>query len=97
MDPAPRRLLVECPECRSPAVHVPWEPQAALGRRRTVRGLALLWLTSPAWAAMALVTSEPWWALPLIAYGLVTVVAGVAYYRSAHGYRCADCTSRWRV
>ena len=96
MESTPRKRFMECPGCGSPAVHVPWEPQAALRRRRNLLGVALFWLTSPVWIATAIVTGESQWALVLAAYGLVTIVASVAYYRSAHGYRCAGCNRRWR-
>ena len=96
MEPAPRKRFMECPDCRSPAVHVPWEPQSVTGRRRMLWGLAFFWLTSLALVAPAILTGEFLWLVGLAAYGLVTIAVAVAYYRSAHSYRCASCNRRWR-
>ena len=97
MDPAPRKRFMECPGCGSPAVRVPWEPESVARRRRALWALGLFWLTSTVWGTLALLTGEPSWVLPLPLYALVSVVVGVAYYRSAHGYQCAGCNRRWRA
>ena len=97
MDPAPRKRFVECPGCGSPAVRVPWEPQSVARRRSALRALGVFWLTSVVWGILALLTGEPSWVLALPVYGLVTIAVGVAYYRSAHGFRCSRCNRRWRA
>ena len=61
-----------------------------------VWGLAFFWLTSLALIALAILTGEFLWVVGLVAYGLVTIAVGVAYYRSAHSYRCASCNRIWR-
>lgn len=97
MEPVPRKLFVECPRCRSPAVHVPWEPKFVQRRKRIFRGLVLLWITSIAWVVLGLVQGGLLWVVGLASYALVTVVASVVSYRSARGYHCSACNLRWHL
>ena len=60
-------------------------------------GLALLWTTSIIWVSLAVLTEKWLWLLALLAYGLITGAAGIAFYRSTHSYQCADCHLRWTI
>lgn len=97
MQPSSPKRFAECPRCHSPAVHVPWRPQAAAWRRKVGLWLALLWLTSVLWLIVGLVQGGFLWLGALAVYTVITVVVAVLLYRNVRGYRCGSCGLRWSI
>ena len=97
MQPVPRKPFVECPRCRSSAVHVPWEPALVRRRRRMLQGLAVLWPTAVVWVALGLASGNLLWMMALAVCAFVTLVVAAIAYSSARTFRCSACRLRWRL
>jgi len=93
LQPTPRKMWVECPQCKRLEVSVPW----GLDRKRELLWLAGMWATYLGWLAAALLTRNLWlWLAPFIVHLGITLAAGWASYRNAREYRCLGCGYRWR-